>query len=148
MGAIGLNDILLTELQKISTKGGDVFHGMKSYDVGYEGFGEAYFSWINTGEIKAWKKHKRMTMNLIVPVGNVKFVFYGVGETGLKEFKVEKIGNENYKRITVPPGIVFGFQGISAKKSLILNIASIPHDPSEVERLMLDDIDYAWDKLP
>jgi hypothetical protein len=45
------------------------------------------------------------------------------------------IGENNYVRITVPPGIWFGFKGEYAPKSLVLNLASITHDPDEVERL-------------
>ena len=37
---------------------------------------EAYFSKIKFEKIKAWKFHKKMTLNLTVPYGNVKFVFY------------------------------------------------------------------------
>ena len=44
--------------------------------MAYNGFGELYFSEVNFGEIKAWKKHKKMVMNLIVPCGEVKFVFF------------------------------------------------------------------------
>ena len=38
-------------------------------------FGEAYFSKIKFNKIKAWKYHSKMTLNLAVPHGKVKFVF-------------------------------------------------------------------------
>ena len=74
----------------------------------------------------------RMTMNLIVPVGNVQFVFLTDEGSIIGQ---EIIGEDNYVRITVPPGIWFGFKGEFASKSLVLNLASITHDPDEVERL-------------
>ena len=139
-----LADILVTPLRRIENAGGDVLHGMKQSDVGYTGFGEAYFSWVSAGAIKAWKRHTQMTMNVVVPVGQVKFVFHCVTSDGVEEFRVEEIGVDRFVRITVPPGIWFGFQGLHTPQSLLLNIANIRHDPNEVERLALTDINYDW----
>lgn len=141
MGTMSLNDILITPLTRIATVGGDVLHAMKQSDGGYAGFGEAYFSWVASGAVKAWKRHTRMTMNVIVPVGQVKFVFR---LDSTDAFRVEEVGVDHYARLTVPPGIWFGFQGLAAPQSLVLNIANIPHDPTEVERLALSDINYVW----
>lgn len=141
---MNLADILLTPLPRIEAAGGDVFHAMKQTDAGYAGFGEAYFSWVSAGAVKAWKRHTRMTMNLVVPLGQVRFVFCLRNADGANEFRVEEIGVDRYARITVPPGIWFGFQGLNTPQSLVLNIASIPHDRNEVEHLTLSDINYAW----
>ncbi len=141
---MNLADIMLTPLARIETAGGDVLHAMKQSDAGYADFGEAYFSWVSVGYVKAWKRHTRMTMNVVVPVGQVRFVFC---LDGVDEFRVEEIGVDRYARITVPPGIWFGFQGLATPQSLVLNIASIPHDPNEVERLSLSDVKYGWNNL-
>ncbi|CAL61314.1 putative dTDP-4-dehydrorhamnose 3,5-epimerase [Herminiimonas arsenicoxydans] len=141
MGAISLDHILVTPLARITVEGGDVLHAIKHSDSGYVDFGEAYFSWVAMGAIKAWKRHTRMTMNIVVPVGQVRFVFHLGGEDS---FRIEEIGVEHYARITVPPGIWFGFQGMAEPQSLVLNIADIPHDPSEVERATLSHNNYAW----
>jgi dTDP-4-dehydrorhamnose 3,5-epimerase len=139
---MSLDDIKITPLSRIATEGGDVLHAMEQSDPGYTGFGEAYFSWVALGAVKAWKRHLRMTMNAIVPVGQVRFVFR---LDGSDELRVEEIGEDRYARLTVPAGIWFGFQGLAEPKSLVLNIANIPHDPNEVQRLALSEIKYAWD---
>ena len=139
-----LADILVTSLRRIENAGGEVLHGMKQSDVGYTGFGEAYFSWVSFGAVKAWKRHTQMTMNVVVPVGQVRFVFRCVNADGIEEFRIEEIGVDRYARLTVPPGIWFGFQGLHTPQSLLLNIANIPHDQNEVERLALTDINYDW----
>ena len=141
---MNLDDIVITPLARIKTVGGDVLHAMKLSDTGYAGFGEAYFSWVTGGSVKAWKRHTRMFMNVVVPVGQVKFVFCS---DHLSEFRVEEIGVDRYARITVPPNIWFGFQGLWETQSLVLNIANIPHDPNEIERLALSDIQYNWESL-
>ena len=133
--------VFLTSEKVISVDGGNVLHGIKNSDNLYKGFGEIYFSWIEKDFIKAWKRHKSMVMNLVVPYGDVKFVFF---DDVNKKYLQRTIGNSNYKRLTVLPGVWFGFKGVSNPKSLVVNIANIPHDNNEVERMNKDNIKYAW----
>ena len=73
-----------------------------------------------------------MKMNLVVPVGKVRFVFYSPE----KKFLMNPIiGSENYSRITVSPGVWFGFKGLGKDINCILNISNIVHDPKETERM-------------
>ena len=74
MGRMSLNEICVTPLKRVSVAGGDVLHAMKKSDTGYVDFGEAYFSLVEFGAIKAWKRHLQMTLNLVVPIGEVQFV--------------------------------------------------------------------------
>ena len=136
-----LDQIQVTPLNRISTAGGDVLHVLKSTEVSFQGYGEAYFSWIISGAIKGWKQHVQMTMNLVVPIGSVRFVFHDLEK---KIFREEMIGEQLYQRLTVPPKIWYGFQGRSRNSSLILNIANLPHSPEEVERKELDMIQFNW----
>ena len=76
MDNIIVKDVSITPLRIINTEGGDILHGLKMHENDYQGFGEAYFSIIESGAIKAWKRHRRMTLNIIVPVGAIKFVIY------------------------------------------------------------------------
>ena len=136
-----LDQIQVNHLRRIFTNGGDVMHALKSTEDSFKGFGEAYFSWVEPGAIKAWKMHQQMTMNLIVPIGEVKFVFH---DSANSFFREERIGAQNYQRLTVPPGIWFGFQVYTQTSSLVLNLASIPHDPTEVEHKELEEIQFNW----
>jgi len=139
-----IQGLIETPLSRIKVDGGDVMHGIKKIDPGFNGFGEAYFTWINPGAIKAWKNHSQMTMNLMVPVGQVRFVFIE-HETELNPTFVEiEIGDSNYSRITVPPGIWFGFQGRGECPSLALNFSDIQHDPEEVSFLPLEEFHFDW----
>ena len=145
MGSISLLDqIQVIPQQQISTAGGDVWHALKSTEDSFIGFGEAYFSWVKPGAIKAWKQHMNMTMNLIVPIGTVRFIFYELGNSSFRE---ERIGTFFYARLTVPPRIWFGFQGISGAPSLMLNVANMPHDPKEIERKSLEEIRFDWHEV-
>jgi len=133
--------ISVTPLKKINLEDGDILHALKKSDLGYAGFGEAYFSFIKFNAVKAWKLHKEMTLNLVVPVGDVRFVFFSQQDAGFLELE---IGENNYQRITVPPGIWFGFKGIHAYTSLIINLADIEHDPKEGQKKSINEFKYEW----
>ena len=136
--------IIIKPLKKFNLEDGDVLHALKCSENEFNGFEEAYFSTIKKNKIKAWKKHNRMTMNLIVPIGNVQFIFYDEKKNFLRS---AIIGEDNYSRITVPPKIWFGFKGLSSRTSYILNISNLSHDPSEVERQSLTFLKFLSDIL-
>jgi dTDP-4-dehydrorhamnose 3,5-epimerase len=140
LGIIDLSKIVKTPLKRISMDAGDVLHGIRSDDVGFVSFGETYFTFVNQGSVKAWKRHLRMTLNLVVPIGEVMFVFHDAEG----DFKKLIIGRSEYARLTVPPGIWFGFKGLD-KENLVTNIADLVHDPEEVERADLKDILFDWE---
>lgn len=141
-----IKDLLITPLDIIETPGGNVMHAMKQIDTGFFGFGEAYFSEIKPGSIKAWKRHREMTLNLIVPLGKIKFVLFDDRKGSNNRFQEVIISKENYCRLTVPPMIWVGFKGLSSFKSILLNIASIPHNPKEVDKKEIDKIEFDWNR--
>ena len=141
-----IEGLILTPLKQIYHPKGDVFHAMRKSDMGFTGFGEAYFSTIHAGDIKPWKKHLRMTLNLIVPVGKIRFVLYddrALSPTLGEKMSVEA-GLENYQRLTVPPGVWMAFEGLGEGLNLLLNVADMEHDPDEVERAELEKFEYTF----
>ena len=139
-----IDDVIITPLEIIETFGGNVMHAMKKTDLGYADFGEAYFSEIEKNIVKAWKRHREMTLNLIVPSGKIKFVLFDDRKGSNNRFQEVIISKENYCRLTVPPMIWVGFKGLSSFKSILLNIASIPHNPKEVDKKEIDKIEFDW----
>lgn len=125
--------IELTPLKIIEGEKGNVMHALKCTDVNFESFGESYFSTVLFNDVKGWKKHKKMISNLIVPVGAVKFVFYDdrIDSSTFDSFCEVELSISNYQRLTVQPGVWMAFQGVSKGLNLLMNISSIPHDPSE-----------------
>ena len=71
-----IEGVILTPLKQIVNPKGDLYHALKKSDNGYKSFGEAYFSTVIKDEIKGWKKHTVMVLNLIVPIGAVEFIIY------------------------------------------------------------------------
>ena len=120
---------------------GDIMRILKNKEVKNWNFAEAYFSKIKYNKIKAWKYHLKMSLNLVVPMGRVKFVFY-FNKT--KNFKVIELGEKKYSRISIPPRIWFGFKGLSKKDSLILSLTNLEHNPNEVLRCTKNEIKFNW----
>jgi len=139
-----IKGVIVTNLKVIDAFGGDVMHVMKESSIGYSRFGEAYFSKVNEGAIKAWKRHKEMTLNIVVPVGKIKFILFDDREVSNIQFQEVVISGDNYCRLTIPPMVWVGFQGISNSESMLLNIANRVHEPSEIDRLDVDKINYDW----
>jgi dTDP-4-dehydrorhamnose 3,5-epimerase len=139
-----IEGVIITQLDIIDTPGGNVMHAMKVTSAGYSKFGEAYFSQAHSGAIKAWKRHKAMVLNLVVPVGAIRFVLYDDRKTSGGKFQEVILSKENYCRLTIPPMIWVGFQGLDSDVSLLLNIANIVHLPEESDRKPIDSIKYEW----
>lgn len=134
-----MDGVTLSPVKQIFNPKGSVFHAIKKSDVGYDGFGEAYFSTVHYGVVKGWKKHKRMTLNLIVPCGAIEFVCFDG-----KLFQQVVLSQENYQRLTIRPGVWVAFRGIGKGLNLLLNVANIQHDPEEFESCSLEEIKYGW----
>lgn len=120
----------LSDLKCIFDPKGNIYHALKKNESSFSTFGEAYFTSIKYGETKGWKRHKKMVMNLIVPVGQVFFFVYNEEVSETYKFI---LGEANYKRLTIPPKLWVAFYGDSENLNLILNIASIVHNPNEAE---------------
>ena len=136
-----MDGVILTPLKKIQHPKGDIFHAMKKTDLGFYGFGEAYFSTIKHNNVKGWKKHNKMTLNLIVISGEVEFVVYDESD-----FLVTKLSVNNYQRLTIKPDLWLAFRGVGTE-NILLNLANIEHNSTESENIDLDSINYSWDKF-
>jgi dTDP-4-dehydrorhamnose 3,5-epimerase len=133
-------DCRLTPLRIVPGDKGDVMHALRCTDEGFVAFGETYFSSVKKGVNKGWKRHQRMTLNLVVPVGRIRFSLFDDrpdSPTRGQSDEVE-LSPENYQRLTVPPGIWLSFEGLASGLNLLLNIADIPYDPDEVEAKSMD----------
>ena len=141
-----IQGLLLTPLAIVGHPKGDIYHAIKASSAGFNGFGEAYFSTVNKGCIKGWKRHNRLALNVVVPVGGIRFVIYDdrKGSASQGEFNDIFLGKDfNYSRITIPPALWVSFHGLS-EINLLMNLIAEEHDPSESENIPLEEISYTW----
>ena len=143
-----IDGIVITPLKQIPDERGKIMHMLRSDDPQFERFGEIYFSMVYPGAIKAWHLHTKMTLNYAVVVGMVKLVLYDPRPSSPTKGEIQELflGEQNYMRVKIPPGIYNGFKGVGAVPALVANCATIPHDPAEIQRLdpFSKDIPYDW----
>ena len=142
-----IKGVTVHPLKQINVPKGDIYHALKSTDKGYAGFGEAYFSQIKPGVIKGWKRHNRFALNIIVPVGTIKFVIFDDREGSQTKGQFEEIivsPRTNYVRLTVAPGLWMAFVGLGDETSMLLDIIPEPHDPTEADNKELNEIPYSF----
>lgn len=146
-----IDGIVRKPLRIIPDERGPLMHMIRRDWPEVTDFSEVYFSCISHGAVKAWRRHTRMTMQLCVPHGAVEIILYDTRPDSPtfgafhREFLSPK-NEDTYALLIVPPGIWNGFRGLSDDTSIIVNCASIPHDPDEAEKCRLDDpsIPYTW----
>lgn len=144
-----IDGVVVTPLKQIPDERGKIMHMLRSDDPQFERFGEIYFSMVYPGAIKAWHLHTKMTLNYAVVAGMVKLVLYDPRPSSPTKGEVQEIflGEQNYARVKIPPGIYNGFKGVGTAPALVANCSTIPHDPAEIQRLdpSSKDIPYSWD---
>ncbi len=144
-----IDGVRLVPLRVISDARGAVMRMLRVDDPHFQAFGEIYFSSVNPGVIKGWRRHTRMVQNLAVPAGRVQIALYddrpGSATRGRSQSVI--VGPENYALVTIPPGVWNAFKGLGAAPSLVANCATIVHDPQESDTRPLDDppVAFAWE---
>ena len=144
-----LEGVVIQPLKIIADELGAVLHMLRNDDHLFEKFGEIYFSEINPGAVKAWKRNKRQTQNLAVPVGEIDLVIYDDRKESTTRgslFNCTLGRPDHYCLIRIPSMLWYGFRGLGNTPSLLANCSNQPHDPSEIEKIHpeSDLIPYNW----
>ena len=146
---VQIDGVLVTGLRQIVDERGAVLHHMRNDAPEFTAFGECYFSEMVPGAVKAWKRHRKQTQNLAVPIGRVRFVIYDDREASPTHggLQVMELGRpDNYRRLHIPLGLWYGFTCLGDRPALIANCADLPHDPNDAELRPENDpgIPFRW----
>ncbi len=136
-------------LKIISDERGAVLHMLQDSDPFFNNFGEIYFSEINSGLVKAWKRNKKQTQNLAVPTGSINLVIYDDRPNSTTQgvlFDCILGRPDHYNLIRIPPLLWYGFQGLGDTPALIANCADRSHNHAESEKIdpKSDFIPHVW----
>ncbi len=145
--------VTLTDLREIPDSRGAVLHMFRADAADFVRFGECYFSEVLPGAVKAWKRHRHQTQNLAVPAGRIRLVIFDdrpASPTRGRLLSTELGRPDAYRRVGIPPGVWYGFAGISAGAALVANCPDRPHDPTDSETCASSDaaIPYSWESAP
>ena len=143
-----IEGILVKPLKVFVDERGKVMHMVRQDADFFKQFGEVYFSLVNPGVVKGWKKHLRMTQHLAVPVGNIKLVLYDERKDSPTHSQIQEIsiGIDNYQLVRIPALVWYGFSSVGSDYALVANCTDLPHDPNESISIDLSDarIPYNW----
>lgn len=116
------------------------------------GFGQVHLTTVYPGVVKAWHRHRDRTDVLYCVAGTIRLGLYddrpGTSTPGeLREFF---LGDHGPLRVTIPPGVWFGFKGVGTREALVVVLTdrlNNPRDPDE-ERLdpQINDIPFDWER--
>ena len=140
---MNLKKVKIYKSKKIFNINGNLSKLLSKKSLSYKNFGELYLTNIKYKSIKGWKYHNKMTSNIFLIFGKVKFVI--VEKKNNKIIFVEHILNsENINHIYIPNKTYFAFTGLSKTESTLINFASIVHEKKESLRLNLSEFNYKW----
>ena len=121
-----MDEITLTALHEFRDEKGTVRRIIRSDRPQVR---EVYMSSVNQNTVKGWKRHNRMTLNIAVIKGSIRFVVRK-GQSSV----CHVLGEKNYKRLTIPPGFWVAFEGLD-DENILINCADMIHDPTEADSL-------------
>jgi len=143
-----IEGVKLIPLRQIPDERGKIMHMLKCTDPHFEKFGEIYFSVAYPGVIKAWHLHTKQTQFYAVISGMIKLVLYDERKDSKTYGELMEIftGEDNYKLIRLPVGVMNGYKTIGVKPAIVANCATEPHDLEEMVRFdpMDSHIKYDW----
>ena len=135
-------------LTRIPDERGTICHMLKCTDPHFQQFGEIYFSSVYRDVVKAWHRHREMTLNYACVFGRIKLVIYDDREGSSTSGELQEIflGPDDYSLVIIPPDLWNGFKGMSDPCAIVANCCTHPHDPSRSQRLdpVDNEIPYDW----
>ncbi len=143
-----IDGVQVIPLTRIPDERGTICHMLKCTDPHFQQFGEIYFSSVYRDVVKAWHRHREMTLNYACIFGRIKLVIYDdrEGSSTNGEFQEVFLGPDAYSLVIIPPDVWNGFKGMSDPCAIVANCCTHPHDPSRSQRLdpVDNEIPYDW----
>ncbi len=130
---------------------GEVRHLLKNTDAEFSlqslPFGEAYVSILYPDLRKDWKLHSVCVNRLAVLVGTVEFAMHDMRENSstFGQFQKEMVGVDHHGLLVIPAGVAATWRNVSAGNTMILNLATLAHDPAESKIIPFKEINFHWE---
>tara|TARA_B110000483_G_scaffold200876_1_gene241531 strand:+ start:681 stop:1130 length:450 start_codon:yes stop_codon:yes gene_type:complete len=127
---------------------GKIMRMLRVGDEEFTKFGEIYFSYTYPGAVKAWHRHKQMTLNYAAVFGKIKLVLFDdrINSPTFNQIQEIYLSDEDYFTVTIPPMIWNGFKAIVNQPAIIANCSDQVHSEDEIDRKDYNDssIGYDW----
>jgi dTDP-4-dehydrorhamnose 3,5-epimerase len=118
----------------------------------FEKFGQTYITAVYPGVVKGWHYHKNQTDHFICVRGMAKVALYDQREDSPTKGEVDEffLGEQNPVMLTIPPGVLHGFKGISTEMTLIVNVPDQLYNYEDPDEYRIPahspEIPYDWSR--
>ena len=115
-------------------------------------FGQSTFTVSYPGTIKAFHWHKNQDDLWFVATGKALVVLYDKREDSptYKETQIIEMGEDNYKLVVIPTGVVHGYKVVSKEPVLMFYHTTESYNPKnpDEQRIPFDDpeINFDWNE--
>lgn len=139
-----IHGVTVTPLKIIPDDRGCVRHFIRSDDPDFTGFGETYITEVYKGVVKAWHGYGTKIMHYAVARGMVKLMLFDARKNSptFEDMETLFVGDKNYVRVTIPPGVYNGFKGLT--DSIVVVTASEPFSEQGIVRFDPDYFGNDW----
>jgi dTDP-4-dehydrorhamnose 3,5-epimerase len=147
-----IKDVFVRPLKMIADERGYLMEMFRSDWEEFKEFGQTYITAVYPGVVKGWHYHKYQEDNFICVAGMAKVVLYDSREDSPTYGEVNEffMGHLNPTKVTIPPGVMHGFKGISPEMTLIVNVPTKLYNYREPDEHRLpahtDKIPYDWNR--
>jgi dTDP-4-dehydrorhamnose 3,5-epimerase len=106
----------------------------------FKKFGQVYVSACNPGYAKGWHYHKKQTDNFIVLEGKARILLYDDRKNSPTRGKHMEfiVSRENPMLITIPPGVLHGFEALEGEPIFVINVPTEPYDYKHPDEFRVD----------
>lgn len=139
-----IHGAVVTPLKIIPDERGCVRHFIRSDDPDFTVFGETYVTEVYKGKVKAFHGYTTKIIHYACVSGMVKLVLFDsrAHSPTFQDMDVLFVGDKNYVRVTIPPGVFNGFKGL--KDSIVVVTASEPFSEQGIVRFDEEYFGYDW----
>ncbi len=145
-----IEGVKVRQLRVIPDERGYLMEMLRSDWEEFQKFGQVYVTAVYPGVVKGWHYHKKQTDHFVCIKGMAKVVLYDgrEGSPTYGEINEFFIGELNPVLLTIPPGVIHGFKGISTDMTLIVNIPTELYDYDNPDEYRIPphsgEIPYDW----
>lgn len=142
-----IEGVYVKQLKKHVDERGFVMEMLRSDDSFFEKFGQNYVSVCNPGYVKGWHYHSKQRDNFAVIRGKGRLVLYDRREGSKTKGEVNEfiMGDDNTILVSVPKGVLHGFECIGNEPVYFVNCPSEPYSQEKPDEFRVDPFD---NKIP
>ena len=144
-----IEGVQVIPLSRIPDERGTILHMLRATDPHFQQFGEIYFSTAYRGVVKAWHRHREMSLNYACILGRIKLVLYDDRDASPTRGELMELflGPDSHRLVIIPPEVWNGYKSMSDPFAMVANCCTHPHDPSRSTRLdpFSNQIPYNWE---